>query len=135
MMKKLFLVIFIIFVSFGIWYLSSNDNLDEQETYFRNIYALIKDIDFDIAKIEDSKILLYNSDDELVDEIIFNEYNKKIPLIHIKKQDSVIYFVTSLVVDDEIGIIFVNDDSDKIMDGIKSLKRVGGNSYQYDTAE
>lgn len=134
-MKKVFIVIFIILVCLSIWYLTSNANLDKQETYFRNINLLIKDIDFDIARVENSKILLYNSENELVNEIIFNEYNKKIPLIHIKKQDSIIYFVTSLVVDDEMGIIFVNDDSDKIMDGIKSLKRVGGNSYQYDTAE
>ncbi len=36
-------------------------------------------------------------------------------------------------VDDEKGIMFVNDDSDGILDGIHSLMRMGGNAYSYST--
>ena len=34
---------------------------------------------------------------------------------------------------DETGIMIVNDESDRIFDGLWSIKRVSGNSYYYNT--
>lgn len=49
------------------------------------------------------------------------------------KDGSTVWFIISGSVDDEQGIIFINDDSNSVLDGIKSIERIGGNSYYYST--
>ena len=107
--------------------------VNEQERYFRKINEIIKDMDFFSATAEDGRIMLYDRERNLISEIPFEEYDKSQKFIYARKSDNIIYFITSAAVDDESGIMFVNDGSDSMMDGIGSASRIGGNSYAYDT--
>lgn len=103
------------------------------EDYLYKINSLIKDMEFYKAMVADNKITLYNTEQEMIKEIPFEDYDDKIKFIYARKEDSAIYFVISGSVDDEHGIMFVNDDSDVFLDGIKTINRIGGNSYHYST--
>ena len=104
-----------------------------REDYFYKINSLIKDLDFFTAKASENKIKLFGKNQELITEIPFEDYNDNIKFSYARKDESVIYFVISAAVDDEQGIMFINDDSNGVLDGIKSVERIGGNSYQYST--
>ncbi len=113
--------------------LGNVEAVNEQERYFRKINEIIKDMDFFSATAEDGRIMLYDRERNLISEIPFEEYDKSQKFIYARKSDNIIYFITSAAVDDESGIMFVNDGSDSMMDGIGSASRIGGNSYAYDT--
>ena len=106
-------------------------NINEQERYFRKINEIIKDLEFHSAKAEDGKIILYNDKYEPIREIPFESYDKSIKYIGAHKEDGVVYFITGGAVDDEWGIMFVNDSSDSMMDGVGSVTKISGNSYEY----
>ncbi len=90
-------------------------------------------MDFYIARPEKDIIILYNDKDEPINEVQINEYDGKKNFIYARKDGTNIFFVINAAVDDEQGILFVNDGSDSILDGIKSIERIGGNSYKYST--
>ena len=108
-------------------------NDSKREDYFYKINSLIKDMDFFIAKASENKIELFDNNHELITEIPFEDYDDNIKFIYARKDDSVICFVISAAVDDEQGIMFINDHSNGVLDGIKSIERIGGNSYHYST--
>lgn len=113
---------------------NSNDyTINEQEQYFSKINEIIKDLEFHSAKAKDGKIILYNSKYEPISEIAFEDYDKNIKFIGAHKDDNIVYFITGGAVDDEWGIMFVNDDSDSMMNGLGSVSKIGSNSYKYDT--
>lgn len=107
--------------------------INEKEQYFKKINEIIKDLEFHSAKAKDGKIILYNNKYEPICEIPFESYDKSIKFIGAHKDDGIVYFITDGSVDDEWGIMFVNDGSDSMMDGVGSATRIGGNSYEYDT--
>lgn len=111
-----------------------NAGTEEYEEYFYKINKLIKDEDFCTAKVKPGKIVLYDAQKNPIRELPFESYDKSITLLYVRKEGALIFFVTSAAVDDEQGILFINDESDKVLDGIHSIKRVGSNSYEYDTA-
>lgn len=125
----------LIFVMLGIFYLTSCDSSSNKNTedYLYKINSIIKDMDFYTAKANENKIRLYDNKQEMIKEIPFEDYNDNIEFIYARKEETAIYFVMSGSVDDEQGIMFVNDDSDDFLDGIKTITRIGGNSYQYST--
>lgn len=125
----LILVILGMFILVSCGY-SNNKNIEE---YLYKINSIIKDMDFYTAKVDENKIILYNTEQEMIKEIPFGDYNGNIKFIYARKEESAIYFVMSGSVDDEQGIMFVNDNSDGFLDGIKTINRIGGNSYQYST--
>jgi len=106
---------------------------NEQEQYFREINEIIKDLEFHSAKAKDGKIILYNNKYEPICEIPFEEYDENIKFIGAHKDDGIVYFITAGAVDDEWGIMFVNDGSDSMMEGVGSVDQIRGNSYKYDT--
>ncbi len=120
-----------IFLFDNVW--SYENRIIKQERYFRKINEIIKDLEFHSAKVKDGKIILYNDKYEPISEIPFESYDKSIKFIGAHKDDGIIYFVTAGAVDDEWGIMFVNDGSDSMMDGVGSAARISGNSYEYDT--
>ncbi len=104
----------------------------EQEQYFRKINEIIKDLEFHSAKAKDEKIILYNNNYEPISEIPFEDFDKSIKFISAHKNNNIVYFITGGAVDDEWGIMFVNDGvSDRMMDGVGSATKIGGNSYEY----
>lgn len=134
-MKKCYFLICVILINI-FCFSACNKNIDQiNENYFYQINSLIKNADFHTAKVEDYKIILYNLENELTQEIVFEDYNNGIKLRSVRKEGSIIYFITGGSVDDEKGVIFINDDTNNMFDGIKSIKRIGGNSYQYSTSE
>ena len=113
---------------------SCNSSSDKKtEDYLYNINSIIKEMDFYTAKVDDNKIILYDTEQEMIKEIPFENYDESIKFIYARKENSTIYFVLSGSVDDEQGVMFVNDGSDDFLDGIKTINRIGGNSYQYST--
>lgn len=137
-MKKVILILSLCCIVAGLFLGCYKSNyyekkLEREEMYFRTINAIIKDLDFHSAKVEEGKIVLYNKEREIISEIPFAYYNKNIKLIRARKEGSIVYFTTESAVDDEWGIMFVNDDSDKMMDGLNRVTRVGGNSYEFST--
>ncbi len=132
-MKKYLLLIFIIVLGglFG----CVKSNVEEIDEYCYKINNLIKEYDFYTAKVEQSKIVLYDNEFQELKNINFEEYNQNIPVINIRKENDNIYYITNRTVDDEVGIVFINSDTNNVLDGIKSLKRIGGNSYQYNTSD
>ena len=129
-MKKTYVLcialICVVFICF--WESEKGQDID----YFAEINFRIRNLDFCTATVEDANILLYDSNGTLIQIIEFTNYRKS-NLIYIRKSGDRIYFVQSGSIDDESGILFVNDESDRILEGIKSLERVGGNSYRYST--
>lgn len=53
-------------------------------------------------------------------------------LVTIRKEFGNLYFVTAGSVDDEYGVVFINDSANDL-DGIMSLERIGGNAFLYST--
>lgn len=106
---------------------------NKETDYFYSINSAIKDMDFYIARPEKDKIILYDDKDEPINEVQIAEYDEKKNFIYARKNGTNIFFIINAAVDDEQGILFVNDGSDSILDGIKSIERIGGNSYKYST--
>ncbi len=125
------------FVMSGLFIFSGcqNNNYSVMEEYCYKINSVIKDVDFHTAKIKESKIVLYDNKNVEIRQIAFEEYeiNKRITVI--RKDGARVYFTISGTVDDEQGIVFINDSSNAVLDGIKSMERIGGNSYRYSTSE
>ena len=134
-MKKIVCILLVFLVLLGIFFFdfynpSGNKNTED---YFYKINSIIKDMDFFTAKAIDDKIVLYNAKQKMIKEIPFEDYDDNIKFVYARKEGSVIYFIISLAIDDEQGIMFINDDSNGLLDGIKTINRVGGNSYGYST--
>lgn len=119
----------------GVFFFASCNSSSNKKTedYLYKINSIIKEMDFYTAKIDDNKIILYDNKQEMIKEIPFENYDNSINFIYARKENSTIYFVLNGSVDDEQGVMFVNDGSDDFLDGIKTINRIGGNSYQYST--
>lgn len=111
-----------------------NAGPEEYEEYFYKINKLIQHEDFCTAEVKPGKIVLYDAQNDPIRELPFESYDKSMTLLYARKEGALIFFVTDAAVDDEQGILFINDDSNNMLDGIYSIKRVGRNSYEYDTA-
>ena len=103
--------------------------------YCREINNILAKEEFITAKINEGFITLFDSEREIIKEIALPNYDKSIDIIYIRKENSVIYFITSRAVDDEEGYMFINGDENKIFDGLWSVERVTGNGYAYSTAK
>ena len=110
-------------------------NYENIEAYCYKINSVIKDMDFEVAKVSKNKISLYDDQKALINEMIFDSYEDNIKVVRIRKEANKVYFITAGSVDDERGVVFINDDSNAVLDGIKSIERIGGNSYYYSTKD
>lgn len=109
--------------------LIKKNNSDYQE-YCYELYQEIKEESFKYAKFEDENIIFYDSEFNVLSEMVYEEYNKKWTIIYIENDDDSMCFWKSGAVDDTEGIMFIkNEDMDRILDGLHQLKRIGGNSY------
>ena len=100
--------------------------------YYTRINRMIKDQDFYIARVSEGQITLYDKNNIIVETMGFDFYDRSIPLVTIRKEFGNLYFVTAGSVDDEYGVVFMNDSANNL-DGIMSLERVGGNAFLYST--
>ena len=105
---------------------------EDYDSYCYGINQLIKDIDFDRGTIHDGKLILYNDGSEVFNQK-YENYNENFEIKYIRKEDSKVFFVLSASADDDEGIVFINDEKNNLMDGLGSLERINGNSYQYKT--
>ena len=112
-----------------------NYDYSAMEEYCYKINSVIKDIDFHTAEIKEGKIVLYDQKNAEIQQITFKDYENDKRIISVRKDGDIVYFIISGAVDDEQGIVFINDDSNSMLDGIKRLERIGGNSYRYSTSE
>lgn len=100
--------------------------------YYTSINRMIKDQDFYTARVGEGQITLYDKNNIIVETMGFDFYDCSIPLVTIRKEFGNLYFVTAGSVDDEYGVVFMNDSANNL-DGIMSLERVGGNAFLYST--
>ena len=116
---------------------STTNHQVEQDTvdYCYQINKLIKDFDFHTAEVTDAGIVLLDKNFDELETVPFDDYQQHIKILGIHKNGEVIFFVLSGSVDDEQGLMFVNDDSNQILDGLNSIDRVGSNYYYYDTQQ
>ena len=107
----------LILVLTGIFFFTSCNSSSSKKTedYLYNINSIIKEMGFYTAKVDDNKIILYDTEQEMIKEIPFENYDESIKFIYARKENSTIYFVLSGSVDDEQGIMFVNDNSDAFL--------------------
>ena len=94
---------------------------------------MVKDIDFLTGRIENATLTLKDSSGNCVFTAPVEEELKTIGNIRFHKSDNVIYYVLSGSVDDEDGIMFINDAGNGVLDGVKKVERIGGNYYRYST--
>lgn len=106
---------------------------NELDEYCYNINNILMNYNFNKANLEKNYIALYSDENILINEIEFDFYDENKKILYIRKDENKIFFILNGTVDDEDGILFVNDSSDSMMDGIIKLKRLGGNSYYYST--
>ena len=133
-MKKIFVLIGVFVLAAWLCFVYFANASAKQEEYCYKINRLICNETFDIAEVQDSKIVLYSFDGAQLKEIPFLEFDKTVKIVYVRKEGMITYFVLDGAVDDENGIMFINDESNQILDGVKSITRIGGNSYRYDTA-
>ena len=100
--------------------------------YYTSINRMIKDQDFYTARVSKGQITLYDKNNIIVETMGFDFYDRSIPLVTIRKEFGNLYFVTVGSVDDEYGVVFMNDSTNNL-DGIMSLERIGGNAFLYST--
>ena len=100
--------------------------------YYTSINRIIKDQDFYTARVGEGQITLYDKNNIIVKTMGFDFYDRSIPLVTIRKEFGNLYFVTAGSVDDEYGIVFMNDSANNL-NGIMSLERLGGNAFLYST--
>ena len=129
------LVIIVLLLAPILWNTYKSEKNSNMEHYCYTINQQIKDLDFSYAEISNGTILLYTSADLLIEEIPFKEFDHRLDILSIRKENDSISFVLGGSVDDEVGIMFMNGSSNANLDGINSLERIGGNSYRYDTAQ
>lgn len=141
MMQVKRLIFGIFFVCF-IFLLSSCGQYNEQDVsrYCYQINDVIKDCDFNIAKINQGKIELYDSNLSVVSSIPFNDYRDDIEIIYIEKYDEKLLFVLNASLDDSEGIMIINDEGlnesiSEVFDGIMKLEKIDGRTYKYSTSK
>ena len=133
-MKKIFVLIAVFVFAACLCFVYFANASDKQEEYCYEINKLICNETFDTAKVQDSKIVLYSFDGVRLKEIPLEAFDKSVKIAYVRKEGTITYFVLGGAVDDEMGIMFINDESNQLLDGVKSITRIGGNSYRYDTA-
>lgn len=135
MCKRVFLIC--LCITMVLFFTACHAALQDSQYYFYKINQIIKDEEFDTAKVDSGKIQLYDDQQNLIREVPFDGYDKGINLLYARKEGPAIFFVTSGAVDDEQGILFINSSTIpvSILDGIQSLERLGGNVFQYDTVK
>ena len=132
-MKKLGITLLCVAIIALIGVKSFDQPTDRDVEYYREINALLKNADFSTARLHEGVITLYDAALTPIEEITFDSYDPQIPLVSIRKNENSIHFIPGGSADDEYGIVFMNEGSDQILDGIVSPERIGGNSYIYST--
>lgn len=123
-----FILLFIVIVS-----AIRINNSDYECDYVYKINNVLKNYDFYKAELSENKITLFDEKLDFISDINFKEYDKKIKIKSIRKEENRIFYILSGSVDDEEGYVFINSSENSILDGIKNMKRTGGNSYYYKT--
>ncbi len=131
-MKKLITAILCIALLFVFGFKIFDKPNSAEIEYYTSINRMIKDADFCTARVDEGQITLYDTDNSVIETIEFDFYDRSIPLVYIRKELGNLYFVTAGSVDDEYGVVFMNDSSNNL-DGIMSLERIGGNAFLYST--
>lgn len=108
------------------------DSIDKYNEYCYEINRMIKEIEFEKGDISDGKIILYNDEKEVYNQS-YDKFDSKYKIMYIRKDGNKVFFVLNASVDDEEGIVYLNGELGNIMDGLWSLERLSGDSYNYKT--
>ena len=108
------------------------DSIDKYNEYCYEINRMIKEIEFEKGDISDGKIILYNDEKEVYNQS-YDKFDSKYKIMYIRKDGNKVFFVLNASVDDEDGIVYLNGELGDVMNGLWSLERLGGDSYNYKT--
>ena len=75
---------------------------------------------------------MYNEGKEVYNQS-YENFDSKYKIIYIRKDGNKVFFVLNASVDDEDGIVYLNGENGNIINGLWSLERLGGDSYNYKT--
>ncbi len=114
-------------------YIRYNRYNDDREEYCYKLNQIIKNYTFSKGKIEKNNIILYDDNNKIITKIRFDDF-ENVNIKYIRKDKNRIFFVFSGNIDDDSGIVFINDNENSVLDGIYNLHRLGGNSYWYSTS-
>ena len=113
-------------------YIRQNQCSSDREEYCYKLNQIVKNYTFSKGEIENNNIILYDNN-KVIAKIRFDDF-ENVNIKYIRKDKNRIFFVFSGSIDDDNGIIFINDNENSVLDGIYSLNRLGGNSYWYSTS-
>lgn len=133
-MKKSIITVIALLLCFSIIsYIKYEQHNNKSQEYCYKINQIIKDYNFFKGYVEKNAILLYDNENKIISKVDFHDFIKEIDIKYIRKDDYKIFFIFSGSIDDEKGIVFINDQKNSMLDGIYKLNRLGGNSYSYTT--
>ena len=126
-----FLLMIFVFLCFGGCRADRGNDLAD---FCYSMNERIKNIEFYRADVLDGAIKLYDNEGTLIGEIPFDDYPVSEEIVYIRKDESRVYFILGGAVDDEYGIMFINDVGNGLLDGVHSIERMGRNFYEYRTS-
>ena len=133
-MKKIMLLFLSIIICFTIViYNKYKEYNNDRQEYCYKLNQIIKDYTFFKGEVKNNYIILYDNNNKIITKIMLDD-SENVNIKYIRKDDNRIFFVFSGSVDDDNGIIFINDNENSVLDGIYNLNRLGGNSYWYSTS-
>lgn len=130
-MKKLLPIFLLLLILCG----CGNNSEEKTADYCFLINEQIKQYDFQTAKIEPGKIVLYDEKMSVLKKIDFPSYDKNIDILHIEKYENKIHFAVSGWLDDSAGFMIINGEESlsDAFDGICVIERYKNNIYKYRT--
>ena len=133
-MKKIMLLFLSIIICFTIViYNKYKEYYNDRQEYCYKLNQIIKDYSFFKGEVKNNNIILYDNNNKIITKIKLDG-SENVNIKYIRKDDNRIFFVFSGSVDDDNGIVFINDNKNSVLDGIYNLNRLGGNSYWYSTS-
>lgn len=105
-------------------------SLQTKEEACLQMYSVLKEAIFSRAEVEDSFIALYDPEGVLLRSIPGGTNRRFVK--YILFENNQYYFILRGSVDDTEGIL-ISPDNSVCMDGLSGIKRLGGNTYYFQT--
>lgn len=118
-----------------LYYGGTRNRLERETECFSMLYDMVRDMDFATGCFEGGILTLY----DIVGNQLMTidvDHASRVGRTMLRKdlQEEQIYFVLGGSVDDEYGVLYTERNQVN-MDGLWSIKRMGGNCFYYQTRE
>lgn len=130
MNKRIIIITIVVLILFGVLFfkiVNAKRNYNEIVDNFKPIYEILKDTDFETAKIDEMNVYLYD------DNVKIGQYNLNekctTKILYIENRDTnMIFWISGF--DDLEGIMFMKSEwSDEVWNGLRRIEKIQGNAY------